>query len=162
MKGKNMRKISLFAVVLLAVGCQQQGGGGGGGGGGGVGANPQTEDQKTLYALGLSIGRSVSVFNLTTEEIEYVKAGITVQVTGKRSGYSTVTRTSKATLKVARCSTPKITGSATAVQNLSKCVNASGVKIDELVASGWVTPEIEYPSYRAFWRDAASGVPSVS
>ena len=28
---------------------------------------------------------------------------------------------------------------------------------DELVASGWVTPEIEYPSYRAFWRDASSG-----
>ncbi len=23
---------------------------------------------------------------------------------------------------------------------------------DELVAAGWVTPEIEYPSYRAFWR----------
>lgn len=28
---------------------------------------------------------------------------------------------------------------------------------DELVASGWVTPEIEYPSYRAFWRAASSG-----
>jgi cell division protein FtsA len=29
-----------------------------------------------------------------------------------------------------------VTGAATAVQNLSKCVNAAGVKIDELVASG--------------------------
>ncbi len=28
---------------------------------------------------------------------------------------------------------------------------------DELVASGWVTPQLEYPSYRAFWRAAASG-----
>ena len=28
---------------------------------------------------------------------------------------------------------------------------------DELVASGWVTPDIEYPSYRAFWRAASSG-----
>lgn len=27
----------------------------------------------------------------------------------------------------------------------------------ELVASGWVTPEIEYPSYRAFWKRASSG-----
>ena len=27
----------------------------------------------------------------------------------------------------------------------------------QLVAAGWVTPEIEYPSYRAFWRDACSG-----
>jgi fatty acid desaturase len=29
----------------------------------------------------------------------------------------------------------------------------------ELVASGWVTPEITYPSYRALWRDLASGTP---
>ncbi|MDJ0768867.1 MAG: fatty acid desaturase [Ilumatobacter sp.] len=28
---------------------------------------------------------------------------------------------------------------------------------DELVASGWVTPAIEYPSYRAFWKAASSG-----
>lgn len=28
---------------------------------------------------------------------------------------------------------------------------------DELVASGWVVPQIEYPNYRAFWRDASSG-----
>ncbi len=28
---------------------------------------------------------------------------------------------------------------------------------DELVRSGWVTPDIEYPSYRAFWRAASSG-----
>ncbi|CAN5721706.1 N/A [soil metagenome] len=28
---------------------------------------------------------------------------------------------------------------------------------DELVASGWVTPDIEYPSYRAFWRACSSG-----
>jgi fatty acid desaturase len=28
---------------------------------------------------------------------------------------------------------------------------------DELVASGWITPELEYPSYRAFWRECSSG-----
>lgn len=28
----------------------------------------------------------------------------------------------------------------------------------ELVASGWIPPELEYPSYRAFWRAASSGV----
>jgi fatty acid desaturase len=27
----------------------------------------------------------------------------------------------------------------------------------ELVASGWITPEIEYPTYRAFWRAVSSG-----
>ncbi len=30
---------------------------------------------------------------------------------------------------------------------------------DELVRSGWVTPELEYPSYWAFWRAASSGAP---
>jgi fatty acid desaturase len=28
---------------------------------------------------------------------------------------------------------------------------------DELVASGWITPDLEYPSYRAFWKAASSG-----
>ncbi len=28
---------------------------------------------------------------------------------------------------------------------------------DELVASGWITPELEYPSYRAFWKAVSSG-----
>ena len=28
---------------------------------------------------------------------------------------------------------------------------------DELVASGWITPEITYPSYRAFWKACSSG-----
>ncbi|NNE11791.1 MAG: hypothetical protein HKN41_06030 [Ilumatobacter sp.] len=28
---------------------------------------------------------------------------------------------------------------------------------DELVASGWIVPEIEYPTYRAFWRACSSG-----
>jgi fatty acid desaturase len=31
---------------------------------------------------------------------------------------------------------------------------------DELVASGWVTPAIEYPNYRAFWRAASGGAPT--
>jgi fatty acid desaturase len=30
----------------------------------------------------------------------------------------------------------------------------------ELVASGWIPPQLEYPSYRAFWRAASSGVSS--
>ncbi|CAN5872081.1 fatty acid desaturase family protein [soil metagenome] len=31
----------------------------------------------------------------------------------------------------------------------------------ELVASGWVTPALEQPSYRAFWQRCASGVPTT-
>ena len=30
---------------------------------------------------------------------------------------------------------------------------------DELVRSGWVVPELEYPSYRALWRRLSSGEP---
>jgi FKBP-type peptidyl-prolyl cis-trans isomerase FkpA len=35
----------------------------------------ETEDAKTLYALGLALGQQVEVFRLTKEEIELVKAG---------------------------------------------------------------------------------------
>lgn len=33
---------------------------------------------------------------------------------------------------------------------------------DELVASGWVVPALEYPNYRALWRALSSGVPDAS
>ena len=33
---------------------------------------------------------------------------------------------------------------------------------DELVASGWVTPDITYPSYVALWRKLASGAPKTA
>jgi len=39
-------------------------------------ADPKTEDQKTIYALGLLLGRNITVFNLTPEELELVKAGL--------------------------------------------------------------------------------------
>ncbi len=90
-----MRKMWLVASMLVLAGCQNQGqqGGTAAGGGttasggatsGGSAANPQTEEQKTLYALGLSIGRSISVFDMTQEELEYVKAGMSAQVKGEK------------------------------------------------------------------------------
>lgn len=45
---------------------------------------PQTEEQKTLYALGLSIGRSVGGFNLSPGELEFMKAGIDAQLKGEK------------------------------------------------------------------------------
>lgn len=75
-----MRKTWLFAVMLAVAGCQKPAESGAAGS---AGANPQTEDQKTLYALGLSIGRSLSVFNLTSEELAYVQSGIAAQVKGE-------------------------------------------------------------------------------
>ena len=73
-----MRKIIVVALMLAVAGCQQQQGSKDG-----AGAAPQTDQQKTFYALGLSLGRQIQVFDMTPEELEYVKAGITAQVTGK-------------------------------------------------------------------------------
>src|SRR3989442_11657840 len=36
----------------------------------------ETEEQKTLYALGLTINRSLSPFNLSPSELELVEAGL--------------------------------------------------------------------------------------
>ena len=44
---------------------------------------PATEDQKTLYAIGLRVSRSLAAFNLTPAELEIVKQGITDASTGK-------------------------------------------------------------------------------
>lgn len=49
---------------------------------------PQTEEEKTLYALGLTIGRSLSVFNLTPEQLEFVRAGLYAQVKGEKPAVS--------------------------------------------------------------------------
>jgi len=45
---------------------------------------PQTEDQKTLYALGVDLAHRISAFNLSAEEYEFVKQGITDVATGKK------------------------------------------------------------------------------
>ena len=44
----------------------------------------KTEEQKTRYAIGLLVSRSLSVFNLTPAELEVVKEGLTDSVTGKK------------------------------------------------------------------------------
>ncbi len=54
-----------------------------------------TEEQKTLYAIGLSVSRSLSVFNLTPAEFELVKQGLTDAQTGKKSSLELTTYTSK-------------------------------------------------------------------
>ena len=46
--------------------------------------SPKNEEQKTFYAIGLLVARSVAVFNLSPEELESVKQGLTDAVTGKK------------------------------------------------------------------------------
>jgi len=45
---------------------------------------PKTEEQKTVYALGLMLGRNIGVFNLTPEELELVKAGLSDSINKKK------------------------------------------------------------------------------
>ena len=44
----------------------------------------ETEDQKTLYALGLLLGRNIKPFSLKPEELEIVKAGLADSVTNAK------------------------------------------------------------------------------
>jgi len=39
--------------------------------------DPVTDEQKTLYALGIAISQSLGTFSLTESELEFVKAGLT-------------------------------------------------------------------------------------
>lgn len=74
-----MMKPALFLLVatLALPACNQQGGGGGS-------VKLDTDDQKTLYALGLILGRNVKGFNLTASELDTVKAGMTDEALGNK------------------------------------------------------------------------------
>jgi FKBP-type peptidyl-prolyl cis-trans isomerase len=45
---------------------------------------PQTEDQKAFYALGVDLAKRISIFNLSSEDYEFVKQGMTDVVAGKK------------------------------------------------------------------------------
>ena len=49
-----------------------------------VAADLKTEEDKTMYALGAAIGRSIVSFNLTPAELELVKAGLADVATSKK------------------------------------------------------------------------------
>ena len=45
---------------------------------------PKNDEEKTLYAIGLAVARSLAVFDLTPAELEYVKQGIRDATEGKK------------------------------------------------------------------------------
>jgi FKBP-type peptidyl-prolyl cis-trans isomerase FkpA len=63
--------LTLSLTLLSIVACAQ-------GAGSAAAAPPklETEDQKTLYALGLIVGKNLKTFNLKPEELEIVQAGL--------------------------------------------------------------------------------------
>ena len=67
----------MVGMLAALIGCS-----GAGGGAAVSAAGLETEDDKTLYALGHTMGSNIKGFGLTSEEIEIVKIGLTDAVTG--------------------------------------------------------------------------------
>src|SRR5262245_43644571 len=44
----------------------------------------ETEEQKTIYALGLAVARNLQAFNLTPEEVAILEAGLTAGLTAQK------------------------------------------------------------------------------
>jgi FKBP-type peptidyl-prolyl cis-trans isomerase FkpA len=75
-----MKSVSCAAALLaLVLACACSSGATNASGGA---AGPKTEDEKTLYALGLMLGGNVKMFALTPAELEMVRKGITDAATG--------------------------------------------------------------------------------
>src|SRR6185437_5847237 len=76
---KTLKTLVVAGVAVLTAvsmtGCKRFGGGGG--------KSPSTEDEKTLYTLGMLLGRNLGTFNLTADELEYVKSGLSDMVLKK-------------------------------------------------------------------------------
>lgn len=62
-----MRSIAALCIVTLIMALPQKASAAG---------DPVTDEQNTLYALGIAISQSLANFALTEAELEYVKAGI--------------------------------------------------------------------------------------
>jgi FKBP-type peptidyl-prolyl cis-trans isomerase FkpA len=56
---------------------------------------PKNEEQKTFYAIGLSVSKSLSVFSLTPAELDFVVQGLLDGQTGKKSDVDTALFTGK-------------------------------------------------------------------
>lgn len=67
-----MKKLSIIVsiIMLAAMGCSAQ--------------TPKTDEQKTLYALGVHLNSQLSVFDLTAQELKFVQQGMTDAATGKK------------------------------------------------------------------------------
>jgi FKBP-type peptidyl-prolyl cis-trans isomerase FkpA len=74
------RLLLVLAAVIALAGC----GAGSSTSGTAMGTEPKTEDEKTLYALGLLLGGNLSSFSLTPAELGFVTRGIADAATGAK------------------------------------------------------------------------------
>jgi len=65
-------RLCRFALILIGVASSSA-----------YAAEPQSEEQKAFYALGVAISKNLASFNLTPAELELVKSGLTDGATGK-------------------------------------------------------------------------------
>ena len=73
---------SLVLVAALALaGCGSSGSNSPAAGGS---SEPKTDDEKTLYALGVMLGGNLTPFSLTPAELQFVKRGMTDAATGAK------------------------------------------------------------------------------
>jgi FKBP-type peptidyl-prolyl cis-trans isomerase FkpA len=72
LKGKTMRRL-LLAVLITLVAIPVL-----------AAEAPQTDEQKTLYAVGLIMARQLTVFNLTPAEFDLVKQGLADGMAGAK------------------------------------------------------------------------------
>jgi len=79
MQTDNARWLVWIVIVLLTF---VQACAGAGGMADAASVTPQSEDEKTLYALGLSLGGNISGLGLTERELAVVKAGLSDAATG--------------------------------------------------------------------------------
>ncbi|HUB08087.1 MAG TPA: FKBP-type peptidyl-prolyl cis-trans isomerase [Myxococcales bacterium] len=70
--------LSTLGALAFAAACNQSGAGGGS-------VTPETEDQKTYYALGLMMGRNLKQLNIDPRDLEYVKQGLEDQALGRNA-----------------------------------------------------------------------------
>ena len=67
-----MGAVASIAAVLIAAGAASA-----------AGPEPKTDDDKTMYALGVALSQNLGPFKLSEKELEMVKAGLTDGVLGK-------------------------------------------------------------------------------
>jgi len=77
---KNLIALLLFSLSVTAVSAAEP---------------PKSEEQKTLYAIGQTVFRSLAVFNLTPAEFEIVKQGITDSHAGLKTDIDPATYNQK-------------------------------------------------------------------
>ncbi len=70
-----MRRTTLLVMTVVLAGVTTAGA---------AGPQPKTDDEKTLYAIGVSVGRNLRQFDLSPAETDLVKAGIADGLANKK------------------------------------------------------------------------------